>query len=55
MAAVQNETQLDRIERKLDEMIELKDVLLKIFLPRIPAAARETALRMLAKRGGGER
>lgn len=45
------QTQLDRIEAKLDEILTLRDMLLKIFMPKIPAAGREAALRMLAKRG----
>jgi hypothetical protein len=45
----QPETQLDRIERKLDELLELRDAALKIFLPNIPAPFREAALQIAAR------
>lgn len=38
-----NETQMDRIERKLDEVLAFRDLLLKLAMPRIPAALREKA------------
>lgn len=46
-------TQLDRIEAKLDEILMLRDLALKFFMPKIPAALRPAALQMLAKREGG--
>lgn len=54
MASVQTETQLDRIERKLDELLELRDVALKLFMPKIPAAYRGVALQIAARRKGGD-
>jgi hypothetical protein len=46
------DTQLDRIERKLDDLLALRDLLLKAFMPRIPAAGREGVLKLMARRGG---
>jgi hypothetical protein len=46
------ETQLDRVERKLDEILMMRDLALKFFLPRIPAALRPAAMELLAKREG---
>ncbi len=46
----QTETQLDRIERMLDEFLAFRDLLLKMFMPKIPAAGREAALRLLARK-----
>jgi hypothetical protein len=43
-------TQLDRIEAKLDEVLMMRDLALKFFLPKIPAALRPAALALLAKR-----
>lgn len=54
MASAQTETQLDRIERKLDELLELRDTLLKIFMPKIPAAFRGAALQIMARSKGGD-
>ena len=54
MAAAQPETQLDRIERKLDEFLEFRDAVLKMFMPKIPAAYREAALQIAARRKGGD-
>lgn len=42
------ETQLDRIERKLDQVLAFRDALLKLFMPRIPAAMREKAMQLAA-------
>lgn len=50
MGPVQTPTQLDRIERKLDEVLAFRDVLLKFAMPRIPAGARQAAMRMLSQR-----
>lgn len=43
------ETQLDRIERKLDEFLAFKDLLLKLALPRVPAAMREKVAQLAAR------
>lgn len=43
-------TQLDRIERKLDELLTLRDIALQVFMPKIPAPFREKALGLMAKR-----
>lgn len=50
MPEVQDETQMDRIERKLDEMLAFRDLLLKIAMPRLPAAMREKAAAIFAGR-----
>ena len=42
-----DETQMDRIERKLDEVLAFRDLLLKLALPRIPAAMREKTAEVL--------
>lgn len=42
------ETQMDRIERKLDEVLAFRDLLLKLAMPRIPAAMREKAAAVMA-------
>lgn len=47
-----NETQLDRIEKKLDEVLAFRDALLKFAMPKIPASARPKAMEMLAKAKG---
>lgn len=44
------ETQLDRIERKLDEVIAFRDLLLKLAMPRIPAGLRAKAAAVMAGR-----
>lgn len=46
------QTQLDRIERKLDEVLAFRDLLLKLAMPRIPAALREKAVAVMGVRGG---
>lgn len=43
-------TQLDRIERKLDEVLAFRDLLLKLAMPRVPAAMREKAAALMAGR-----
>ena len=43
------ETQLDRIERKLDEFLAFKDLLLKLALPRVPPAMREKVAQLAAR------
>jgi len=42
------ESQMDRIERKLDEVLAFRDLLLKLAMPRIPAAMREKAAAVMA-------
>lgn len=42
------ETQMDRIERKLDEVLAFRDLLYKLALPRIPAPMREKAAALMA-------
>ena len=45
-----NETQMDRIERKLDEVLAFRDLLLKLAMPRIPAPMRQKAAEVMAGR-----
>lgn len=54
MGVQQQETQLDRIEAKLDRVLSIVDAALKVAMPRIPAAARATALQLMAKTRGEE-
>lgn len=44
-----DESQMDRIERKLDEVLAFRDLLLKLAMPRIPAKWRATAAASLAR------
>jgi hypothetical protein len=44
---------MDRIERKLDEVLAFRDVVLKFALPKIPGPARQAAMRLLAQRTEG--
>ena len=44
------ESQMDRIERKLDEVLAFRDLLLKLAMPRVPAALREKAATLMAGR-----
>lgn len=46
-----DQTQLDRIERKLDEVLAFRDLLLKLALPRVPAAMREKAAALMSRGG----
>ena len=46
------ETQLNRIEKKLDEVLAVRDLLLKLALPKVPAPLREKAAAVLGARGG---
>jgi hypothetical protein len=46
-----DQTQLDRIERKLDEVLAFRDLLLKLALPRVPAAMREKAVALMSRGG----
>jgi hypothetical protein len=41
-------TQMDRIERKLDEVLAFRDLLLRLALPRIPQALRAKAAAAMA-------
>lgn len=47
-----DQTQLDRIERKLDEVLAFRDLVLKMALPKIPQAMRDKAAAVLARRPG---
>lgn len=42
-------SQLDRIEAKLDQVLAFRDAMLKLALPKLPAAARETAMKLMVK------
>lgn len=42
------ESQMDRIERKLDEVLAFRDLLLKLAMPRIPPQLREKAAAVMA-------
>lgn len=46
------ESQMDRIERKLDEVLAFRDLLLKFAMPKIPAPLRAKAAAVMA---GGKR
>lgn len=49
-----DQDQLNRIERKLDQVLEFRDMILKLALPRVPAGMREQAARLAAGiKGGG--
>lgn len=48
-----SEKQLDRIEKKLDEVLAFRDFLLKIAMPRVPAPLREKAAAVLGGARGG--
>lgn len=41
--------QLDRIERKLDDVLAFRDLLLKLAMPKVPPAMREKAAALLAR------
>jgi hypothetical protein len=45
-------TQLDRIERKLDEFLAFRDALLAAFLPKVPEKMRPKVAELLANRQG---
>jgi hypothetical protein len=45
----ESETQLDRIEAKLDELMIMRDMLLKLAMPRIPPAMRAQVMKMAGK------
>ena len=47
-----DQTQLDRIERKLDEVLAFRDLLLRFAMPKIPAAMRAKAAAVLAGKSG---
>jgi len=42
--------QLDRIERKLDEVLAFRDLLLQLAMPRVPEALRKKAAAVMAGR-----
>lgn len=44
-----DKTQLDRIEAKLDEFLEFRDLLLKFAMPKVPAPMRLKAAELLAR------
>lgn len=44
------ETQMDRIERKLDEVLAFRDLLLKFAMPKIPPAMRGKLAEVMAGR-----
>lgn len=46
-----DQDQMDRIERKLDEVLAFRDLLLKLAMPRIPAAMRAKAASVMAGTG----
>jgi len=48
-----DQRQLDRIEKKLDEVLAFRDLLLKLAMPRIPAALREKAVAVMSRGGTG--
>jgi hypothetical protein len=45
-----DETQLDRIERQLGELLALRDLLFKLYMPKVPAPVREKVARLMADR-----
>jgi len=47
-----DESQLDRIERKLDEFLAFRDLLLKLAMPRVPAPMREKVAELMAAKAG---
>ena len=42
-------TQLDRIEAKLDSLLVLTNAAMKLAMPKVPAAMREAAVKLMAK------
>ena len=44
------ETQLDRIERKLDDVLAFRDLLLALAMPRVPEPMRKKAAEIMAKK-----
>ena len=51
---IEDQAQLDRIERMLTDLTDLKVVLLKIFLPKVPGPMRENVLKLMASRQGSQ-
>lgn len=43
-----DQEQLDRIERKLDEVLAFRDLLLQLAMPRIPEGLRKKAAQVMA-------
>lgn len=46
------QTQLDRIEAKLDEFLAFRDLVLKLAMPKVPASMRLKAAELLSKGKG---
>lgn len=44
------QSQLDRIERKLDEVLMFRDLLLKLAMPRVPESMRKKAAALMSGR-----
>lgn len=47
------ESQMDRIERKLDDVLAFRDLLLKLAMPRIPPPMRQKVAEVMAGKGEG--
>lgn len=45
-----DESQMDRIERKLDEVLAFRDLLLKLAMPKVPPAMRAKVAAVMAGR-----
>lgn len=45
-----DQTQMDRIERKLDEVLAFRDLLLALAMPRVPEPMRAKAAALMAKK-----
>jgi hypothetical protein len=45
-----DQAQMDRIERKLDEVLAFRDLVLKLALPRVPAALRTKVAQVMGGR-----
>lgn len=41
---------MDRIERKLDEMLQFRDLLLQLAMPRVPEPMRKKAAQLMARK-----
>lgn len=46
-----DQKQMDRIERKLDEVLAFRDLLLKFAMPKVPAPLREKVAAVMSGRG----
>lgn len=47
-----DQDQMDRIERKLDEMLQFRDLLLALAMPRVPEPMRKKAAQLMARKVG---